>query len=126
MAKDTKKERVDFTPAPLKSKKDDERYAPAGNVICVEIICTQALEEDFRQEFDEQKVAARYTKLAAVMGAGYSNPCLGDAIWPQLNVMFIIYCSEEDCAKIKDIVWKLRDKYRTEGIACFVSKAEEV
>ena len=126
MAKDTKKERVDFTPTPIKSKKDDERFAPAGSVCRVDIICTQALEEDFRQEFDEAKVAARYTNLAAVMGAGYSNPCLGDAIWPQLNVMFIIYCNENDCEKIKDIVWKLRDKYRTEGIACFVSKAEEV
>lgn len=126
MANKTKKERVDFTPEPLKSKKDDERYAPAGNVKRVEIICTQALEEDFMQEFDENKVAARYTKHPAVMGTGYSNPCLGDAIWPQLNVMFIVYCNETDCEVIKDIVWKLRDKYRTEGIACFVSNAEEV
>ena len=42
MAKDTKKERVDFTPAPIKSKKDDERFAPAGSVCRVDIICTQA------------------------------------------------------------------------------------
>jgi hypothetical protein len=126
MADDKKNERVDFTPAPIKSKKDDERYAPAGKVVRMEIICTQALEEDFMQEFDENKVGARYTKLPAIMGAGYSNPCLGDAIWPQLNVMFIIYCSEEDSATLKEIVWKLRDKYRTEGIACFVGSAEEV
>ena len=69
MTKKTKK-RVDFTAQPLKSKKDDERYAPAGAVVRVEVICTQALEEDFRQEFDERNVAARYTKLASVMGAG--------------------------------------------------------
>lgn len=119
------KKRADFTAQPPKSKKDDERYAPAGAVVRVEVICTQALEEDFRQEFDERNVAARYTKLASVMGAGYSNPCLGDAIWPQLNVMFIIYCNKDDCEIIKEIVWKLRDKYRTEGIACFVSAAEE-
>lgn len=126
MATKKTKERVDFTAQPLKSKKGDERYAPAGNVMRMEIICTQALEEDFRQEFDEHNVAARYTKLANVMGAGYSNPCLGDAIWPQLNVMFIVYCSADDCEVIKEIVWKLRDQYRTEGIACFVSAAEEV
>ena len=121
----TKKEHVDFTPA-LKSKKDDPQFAPAGSVKRVEIICTQALEEDFMQSFSEKNVAARYTKLPAVMGAGYSNPCLGDAIWPQLNVMFIIYCSEEEVPTIKEIVWDLRDKYRTEGIACFISSAEEV
>ena len=123
---ETKKERVDFTPAPLKSKKGDPQFAPAGAVRRVEIICMQALEEDFMQAFAERRVAARYTKLAGVMGAGYSNPCLGDAIWPQLNTMFIIYCTEADTATIKDIVWDLRDKYRTEGIACFVSSAEEV
>ena len=73
MATKKTKERVDFTAQPLKSKKGDQRYAPAGNVVRMEIICTQALEEDFRQEFDEHNVAARYTKLASVMGAGYSN-----------------------------------------------------
>ncbi len=125
MAKE-KKEKIELEPVQLKSKKGDPQYAPAGIVSRVEIVCTQALEEDFVDAFKEAKVAARYTKLAGVMGAGYSNPCLGDSVWPQLNVMFLIFCSQEDCDKIKDIVWELRDKYRTEGIACFVSSAEEV
>ena len=80
----------------------------------VEIIYSQAIEEDFVQLFKENNVAGRYTKIAGIMGAGYSNPRLGDAIWPQLNVMYIVYCSEEDCKKIG------------EGIACFVSESEEV
>ena len=78
------------------------------------------------EEFKEQKVAARYTKLANVMGAGYSNPRLGDAIWPQLNMMYIIYCSEEEAEKIVAICQKLREKYMAEGIACFKSTSEEV
>ena len=109
-----------------KSKRNDERFAPAGKLLRVEMIFTQALEEDFLDAFKEHKVAARYTKLANVMGAGYSNPCLGDAILPQLNMMYIVYCSQDEAEKIKDIVWYLRDKYRTEGIACFISNAEEV
>ena len=43
----------------------------------VEIIFSQAIEEDFAQLFKEREVAARYTKIAGVMGAGYSNPRLG-------------------------------------------------
>ncbi len=92
----------------------------------VEIIFSQAIEEDFIQEFKEHKVAARYTKLKGVMGAGYSIPRLGDAIWPQLNMMYIIYCGEEDCKTIISIVEKLREQYIGEGIACFVSDSTEV
>ena len=98
----------------------------AGKLTRLEIIFSQALEEDFMEEFKEQKVAARYTKLANVMGAGYSNPRLGDAIWPQLNMMYIIYCSEEEAEKIVAICQKLREKYMAEGIACFKSTSEEV
>ena len=92
----------------------------------IEIIFSQAVEEDFVAEFKEQQVGLKYTKLANVMGAGFSNPRLGDAIWPQLNMMYIIYCSEEDCAEIIGIVEKLREKYMGEGIACFVSESTEV
>ena len=92
----------------------------------VEIIFSQAVEEDFIAEFKDKGVAAKYTKLANVMGAGFSNPRLGDAIWPQLNMMYIIYCSEDDCNKIIAIVEKLREQYMGEGIACFVSESTEV
>ena len=98
----------------------------AGKLTRIEIIFSQALEEDFMQEFKEKKLAARYTKLANVMGAGYSNPRLGDAVWPQLNMMYIIYCSEEEADEIIAICQKLREKYMAEGIACFRSSAEEV
>ena len=92
----------------------------------VEIIFSQAIEEDFAQLFKEREVAARYTKIAGVMGAGYSNPRLGDAIWPQFNMMYIIYCSDDDAKKIIEIVEQLRLQYIGEGIACFVSQSEEV
>jgi len=52
-----------------KSKRNDERFAPAGKLLRVEMIFTQALEEDFLEAFKEHKVAGRYTKLANVMGA---------------------------------------------------------
>ena len=92
----------------------------------VELIFSQAIEEDFAQLFRENEVAARYTKMAGVMGAGYSNPRLGDAIWPQLNVMYIVYCSDDDAQKIVKIVEQLREQYIGEGIACFISQSEEV
>ena len=92
----------------------------------VEIICSQALEEDFAEEFDKAGVGKRYTKLAGVMGAGYSNPHLGDAIWPQLNTMYIIYCDEKEAATIQQIVLKLRQLFITEGIGCFIASGTEI
>ncbi len=91
----------------------------------VEIVCSQALEEDFTEEFEKAGVGKFYTKISPVMGAGYSNPHLGDSVWPQLNTMYIIFCSKEDSEKIIEIVYKLRKLFITEGISCFVGSGTE-
>lgn len=96
------------------------------NLVRIEIICSQALEEDFNEEFKNAGVAKRYTKISPVMGAGYSNPHLGDAVWPQFNLMYIIYCDDDEAKKIQDIVVKLRKLFITEGIACFIGRGTEV
>jgi len=90
----------------------------------VELIFSQALEEDFIEAF-RQNMIKNFTELPAVKGQGFSTPKLGDEIWPQLNAMMIVYCSDEDEEKIEKIVAGLRKKYITEGISCFVSKAHE-
>lgn len=95
-----------------------------NKLVRVEIIFSQAVEEDFFEFFRNEKVAYHYTKIDNVTGAGFSNPKLGDAIWPQLNEMFVIYCGEEEAEKIYEIVGKVRKHYPAEGIACFVSEAE--
>lgn len=91
----------------------------------VEIITSQALDEDFTEMFQKYRVGLRFTKINPVMGAGCSNPHLGDSVWPQLNTMYIIYCSPEDSEVIKQIVKDLRQLYPTEGIGCFISSGEE-
>ena len=83
-------------------------------------------DEDFLAEFKECMVGSHYTKFSHVMGAGYSNPHLGDSVWPQLNMMYIIYCEKAEAKKIRQIIIKLRKKYLTEGIACFMSQAMEL
>ena len=77
----------------------------------IEIIYSQALDEDFIAEFSK--------------AAGFNNPHLGDDVWPQLNMMYLIFCGEDEAEKIKEIVSRLRESYKTEGIACFISSAEE-
>lgn len=89
----------------------------------VEVIFSAALDEDFAEGFKKNKIGAHYTKLSGVTGAGFSNPKLGDAVWPQFNEMLIIYCSKEEAQKIVELAEQLRQKYPMEGVACFISKA---
>ena len=89
----------------------------------VEIIFSAALDEDFVDGFKKNKIGAHFTKLSGVTGAGFSNPKLGDAVWPQLNEMLIVYCPKDEAEKIIKLAEQIREKYPMEGIACFISKA---
>lgn len=89
----------------------------------VEIILSAAVDEDFVEGFKKNKIGSHFTKIGGVTGAGFSNPKLGDAVWPQLNEMLIVYCPKDEAKKIVELVKEIREKYPMEGIACFVSKA---
>jgi hypothetical protein len=119
-------EKITSNQAESRNSAETNQAEPETQRIRVEIICSQALEEDFAEEFEKIGVAKHYTKISPVSGAGFSNPHLGDAVWPQLNTMYIIFCTEDDAEKIKGIVRKLRKLFITEGIGCFVSAAAEI
>lgn len=109
-----------------KDKKSAEKKSGENkDKLCrVEIIFSQAVEEDVFEGFKKLGVGKHYSKISAVTGAGFSNPKLGDAIWPQLNEMIIVVCKKSEAEKIVDLVHDLRERYPVEGIACFVSKAK--
>jgi hypothetical protein len=92
----------------------------------LEIIFSQAIEDDFFELFEKEQVGKNFTRFPAVTGSGFSTPKLGNDVWPQLNAMLIIYCSKEEAEKIRAIVNRIRHQYPTEGIACYISKAREL
>ena len=110
----------------MKDKKDKKESAGknGGKLKRVELIFSAAVDEDFMDGFKKKGIGAHYTKISGVTGAGFSNPKLGDSVWPQLNEMILVYCSKEEAEKIVDLAKDLREKYPMEGIACFVSKAK--
>lgn len=107
-----------------KDKKEKKAGEKSGKLRRVELIFSAAVDEDFMDGFKKNKIGAHFTKLSGVTGAGFSNPKLGDSVWPQLNEMIIVYCSKDEAEKIVDLAKKIRDKYPMEGIACFISKAK--
>ena len=104
----------------MKEKKDKKEK----KLKRVEIILSAAVDEDFMDGFKKKGIGAHYTKISGVTGAGFSNPKLGDSVWPQLNEMIVVYCSKDEAEKIVDLAKDIREKYPMEGIACFVSKAK--
>jgi hypothetical protein len=110
----------------MKDKKDKKEKAGknGGKLKRVELIFSAAVDEDFMDGFKKEGIGAHYTKISGVTGAGFSNPKLGDSVWPQLNEMIIVYCSKDEAEKILDLAEQIREKYPMEGIACFVSKAK--
>lgn len=110
----------------MKDKKDKKENAGknGGKLKRVELIFSAAVDEDFMEGFKKKGIGAHYTKISGVTGAGFSNPKLGDSVWPQLNEMILVYCSKDEAEKIISLAKDLREKYPMEGIACFVSKAK--
>lgn len=90
----------------------------------LEIVLSQSIEEDFVKAFLEHDTGHMFTKMNDVMGRGFSVPKMGDNIWPQLNCMYIVYCTKEQASVTKEILNQLRREYPGEGIACFRSKAK--
>ena len=94
----------------------------------IEIILTQAIESDFLHLFEREchraQIKCKYTKVDGVMGAGNTDPKLGDSIWPQLNVMFILYIEDKFVPVISGIMKQLHEMYVGEGSAAFVSECE--
>lgn|SRR5574344_1388879 len=91
----------------------------------VDLIFSSALEEDLFAGFAKLGIVKKYTKIPSVYGAGCSTPKLGDPIWPQVNTMVIVFCTKEEAEKIVTVVEQVRKMYPVEGVACFISEAEE-
>jgi hypothetical protein len=92
----------------------------------LEIILSQAIDEDFLHDCAVMKVAQHYTKTVGVQGRGFCFPKMGDDVWPQLNNHYMIIVQDGEVDGIKRIVTHLRGLYPEEGIACFMSDVEEL
>ncbi|MBQ1948683.1 MAG: hypothetical protein II367_00830 [Treponema sp.] len=96
----------------------------------IEIMMTQAIEVDFVKLYERAcrvaEIKCKYTKIDNIMGQGNTNPKLGDAIWPQLNVMFILMIEDKYVGVIRNIMKNLHKTYVGEGAAAFISDVADV
>jgi hypothetical protein len=87
----------------------------------VEVIFSQALEDEILTALAPIPEAARYSIIPNVRGRGYTIPKMGDAIWPGINEILIIYCSDAGAKAIEKAVGLVRDESPNEGVAFFAT-----
>ena len=88
----------------------------------IEIIISRALDEEFLERLEANEVT-HFTAISPVMGQGFSNPKLGNEVWPQTNKLYIFYAKEEDVVKLTKIIIKLREEFPSEGLGAYESEA---
>ena len=101
-----------------------EQKATEPKLQRLEIIMSQSIEEDFVTAFMKEDTGRMFTKLPVVMVRGVTEPKMGDAVWPQLNCMYIVICTKEQAAVVKSIIDRLHQEYPKEGLACVKSKVK--
>lgn len=85
----------------------------------LEIIVNQSIEADLFEAFRRRSAGSHFTKIPGAMGAGNSDPKMGDHIWPEENVILIIYCGDEEAARIEDAVAETKEHFPSEGLKLF-------
>ena len=88
----------------------------------VEIIANQSIEADLFEAITRKGAGRCYTKIPSVMGVGNSDPKMGDHIWPEENVMIIIYCEEEEAEILQEAVEEVKELFPREGLKIFSSQ----
>ncbi|MDR2509169.1 MAG: hypothetical protein LBC77_00835 [Spirochaetaceae bacterium] len=85
----------------------------------VEIIANRAVEDNIHDALKQEGVAKFYTKYPVVHGEGGSGPRMGDAVWPEENFVLVIWCDDEEAARIAKAVVPVKAQFPNEGIKVF-------
>lgn len=91
----------------------------------IEVIISQSISEDFIFLCENKGITLHYTKIPNVIGKGFSDPKLGDAVWPQLNDYYVIFAKDETAQVVYECINALRESYKNEGIYCFETEGIE-
>ena len=85
----------------------------------LEIIANRAVEDDLFEAFRKRDVVQQYTKIPIAYGIGNSDPKMGDHIWPEENIVLVVYCNEMEAEKIREAVMEVKSFFTQEGIKLF-------
>jgi len=88
-------------------------------MIRLEIFANRSVEENILEEFAKENVGKFYTLLPNIHGVGKRGPRMGTAVWPEENLVIIIWCEEDEAQGIKKALARVKEKFPNEGIKLF-------
>jgi len=88
-------------------------------VIRSEIYANRSVEEDILEEILNRIPHAQYSIIEDVKGAGRSGVREGTAVWPELNILYILFSDADEAHLIADAVRTVKAVFPREGIKLF-------
>ncbi|MDC7126061.1 MAG: hypothetical protein PQJ46_10880 [Spirochaetales bacterium] len=90
----------------------------------IEIISNQAIEADIIEILELAGYGESLTYLHPVYGRGGNGWREGSAVWPETNVMFLVYLDKGNEEQIMEDLKKLKEKFPNEGIKAWLIECE--
>lgn len=91
----------------------------------VEIVINQALEIDVVEALEEMGYGENFTYFLQVKGRGTEGRREGSSIWPEENNLFLIFMNDDEAYEMLHRVRRMKEKFPTEGIHCYISEGPE-
>jgi len=99
-------------------------------MIRIEIIAHEALEKPLLEVLapippgvhdPEGRSGRPYTLLRGAAGRGLSGSSFGDDIWPETNILIILFAEEDEKTEIRRRVCEIRRRFPKLGLAVFAA-----
>jgi hypothetical protein len=84
-----------------------------------EIYANRSVEEDIFEAIEERLPGFSYSLIEDVQGRGRQGVRHGTAVWPELNVLYVIYSQESEARSIAQAVASVKKTFPNEGIKLF-------
>ena len=93
-------------------------------MIRTEIYANRSVEEDIFEEIEKRIPGFSYSLVEDVKGRGRSGVRHGTAIWPELNILYILFGNKHDAFLIDEAVSEVKKAFPNEGIKVFQYEAD--
>jgi hypothetical protein len=88
-------------------------------MIHTEIYANRSVEEDIIEEIEKRIPGVCYSLIENVRGRGRNGVHQGTAIWPELNVLYVLYGNSREASLIAEAVRQVKIIFPKEGIKVF-------
>ena len=88
-------------------------------MIRTEIFANRSVEEDINEELEKRIPNISYSLIEDVKGRGRNGVRHGTVIWPELNILYILYVDETEALLVREAIAEVKRVFPKEGVKIF-------